>query len=131
MSLRQYLFLMSLGAVICWGAWLSVLNNLDPAQAGITGFIFFYSTLFLALTGTFSVLGFIVRKISVRKDLIVFQYVRDTFRQGLTTAAIIIIFIVLQQFRLLTWWNLLILLIIIIAVEGVILTNRGKHKQEY
>jgi hypothetical protein len=82
MSLRYYLILMSIGALICWLAWFFVLGSIDPTQAGFFGFLFFYASLFLALTGTFSVIGFLIKKIVLKNDQVIFHHVRSTFRQG-------------------------------------------------
>lgn len=124
MTLRQYLVLMSVGAAICWLAWFFVLGSVDPTQAGIFGFIFFYASLFLALAGTFSVIGFLVKKIILKSDQIVFHHVKSTFRQSILLAAVIIFNLVLLQIKLLAWWNAILLLLLFAAIEAVIFTNR-------
>ena len=124
MTLRQYLVLMSIGAAICWLAWFFVLGSVDPTQAGIFGFIFFYASLFLALAGTFSVIGFLVKKIILKSDQIVFHHVKSTFRQSILLAAVIIFNLVLLQIKLLAWWNAILLLLLFAAIEAVIFTNR-------
>lgn len=124
MTLRQYLILMSIGALICWLAWFFVLGSVDPGQAGFFGFLFFYASLFLALAGTFSVIGFLVKKIILKDDQIVFHHVRSTFRQGVLVATVIILGLILLQTKLLTWWDGILLLALFAAVEGIIFTNR-------
>lgn len=117
---------MSLGAAICWGAWIAIISNLDPSQAGIAGFIFFYSTLFFALTGTLSVAGFLIRKLFVgANDPFVYRHVRTTFRQGIFISFAILIFLLLQQLRVLTWWNTLILLVIAATAWRIICSNKN------
>ena len=124
MTLRQYLVLMSVGALICWLAWFFVLGSLDPSQAGFFGFLFFYASLFLALSGTFSVIGFLIKKIILKNDQIVFHHVKNTFRQGILLAMVIILGLILLQVKLLTWWDAILLVMLFAAIEGVIFTNR-------
>ncbi len=123
MTLRFYLILMSIGALICWLAWFFVLGSIDPKQAGFFGFLFFYSSLFLALSGTFSVIGFLIKKIILKDDQIVFHHVKNTFRQGVLVALIIISGLILLQTDLLTWWNAILLVLLFFAIEGIIFTN--------
>lgn len=124
MTLRQYLILMSVGAAICWLAWFFILGSIDPQQAGFFGFLFFYCSLFLALAGTFSVIGFLIKKIILKDDQIVFHHVKSTFRQGMLVAAVIVLGLVLLQTNLLTWWNGILLILLFAVIEGVIFTNR-------
>lgn len=124
MTLRFYLILMSVGALICWLAWVFVLGNIDPEQAGFFGFLFFYSSLFLALAGTFSVIGFLIKKIILKDDQVVFHHVKSTFRQGMLAAMVIVSGLILLQTRLLTWWNAVLLVLLFAMIEGIIFTSR-------
>ena len=124
MTLRLYLILMSVGALICWLAWFFVLGSVEPQQAGFFGFLFFYCSLFLALAGTFSVIGFLIKKIILKNDYIVFHHVKSTVRQGMLVAGVIVLGLFLLQIKLLTWWNGILLILLFAAVEGIIFTNR-------
>ncbi len=124
MTLRQYLILMSIGAFICWLAWFFVVSSIDPTQTSLFGFLFFYLSLFLALTGTVSVMGFLVKKIILKEDRVVFHHVKSTFRQGMLTAMVIISGLILLQIKLLAWWSAILLVLFFTAVEGVIFTSR-------
>lgn len=131
MTLRQYLVLMSIGAAICWLAWIFVLGSVDPEQAGFFGFLFFYTSLFLALNGTFSVIGFLIKKLILKDDQIVFHHVKSTFRQGMLIAGVIIFALILLQIKLLTWWNGILLLLLFAVIEGIIFTNRKYNNRNY
>ncbi len=130
MSLRYYLILMSLGALVCWAAWIFVLDNIDPTQAGFFGFLFFYTSLFLALTGTCSVIGFLIKKMILKKDEVVFHHVKSTFRQGTLIALTIISGLILLQTNLLKWWSAIILIVFFSLIEGIIFTNRKYNNRE-
>lgn len=131
MTLKQYLILMSIGAAICWLAWVFVLGSVDPQQAGFFGFLFFYASLFLALAGTFSVIGFLIKKIILKNDQIVFHHVKSTFRQGMLMASTIILGLILLQAKLLTWWNGILLVMLFAAIEGIIFTNRKYNNKNF
>ena len=115
---------MSLGTIICWIAWVFILFNIDPVQADFLAFTFFYSSLFLALLGTFSVIGFLFRRRVIKEDEIIFRHVKRTFRQGIMLSTWTILFLFLQQIKLLTWWIATILIILFIVIEGLIFANR-------
>ena len=48
MTLRQFISIMIFATVFCWSAWVLVIFNIDPFQASISEFVFFYLSLFLA-----------------------------------------------------------------------------------
>ncbi len=131
MTLRPYLILMSIGALICWLAWFFVLANIDPEQTGIFGFLFFYASLFLALTGAFSVIGFLIKRAILKNDQALFHHVKSTFRQGMLLAATIIGGLILLQTQLLTWWNAALLILLLVGIESVIFTNRKYNNREF
>lgn len=124
MSLRAYLIIMTIGALICWLAWFFVVGSIDPSSAGTIGFIFFYASLFLALTGSFAIIGFLIRKKIVKNDDVVFHHVKHTFRQGIIIAATLIIALMLLQANLLAWWNAILLLFLFFIMESIIFTSR-------
>lgn len=126
MTLRLYLALMSIGTFFCWVAWLFVITNISPTEAGLLGLFFFYFSFFLAILGTFSVLGFLIRKTIIKNDDVIFRHVRNTFRQSLLLSTLISIILFLLSQKLLFWWNFALLLGIVIFLEGIIFTNR-KH----
>ncbi|MFA7653613.1 MAG: hypothetical protein WCX97_01025 [Candidatus Magasanikbacteria bacterium] len=131
MTLRQYLILMSLGTLICWGTWVFVILSLDPNSAGTLGLAFFYLSLFLALVGTFSVIVFLVRRAIVKNDEVIFRHVKKTFRQSVIFTTLIIFALFLLQEKLLTWWNGIILVVLFVILEAVIFTNRRYSNLEY
>ncbi len=131
MTLRQYLIIMSLATLVCWLVWLLVVYIYDPNTAGIIGFTLFYASLFLAVLGTFSVIGFFIRAKILKNDDIVFRHIKRTFRQGFFFGIFIILNLLLAQFRLLTWWNFILLLTCYIFFEGLIFTNRKYQNRNY
>ncbi len=131
MNLRQYLILMSLGTAGCWLAWFFVITSLDPNKSGWLGFIFFYISLFLAILGTISVSGFLIRKKMLKDERLVFRHVKRTFRQGAFLSTLAILVLILLQAQLFTWWVAIILGIFYAIIEGIIFTNRKYRNNDY
>lgn len=131
MTLRQYLLMMSIGTIICWLIWILVVGNIDPKETGSIGFIFFYVSLFLALIGTFSVIGFLIRKKIIKYEVVVFHHVRHTFRQGLLISLLILIAMMMLQFKLLTWWTGVLVVLLFLVLESIIFANRKHKNRDY
>lgn len=123
--------MMSIGTVMCWVAWLFVIFNISPDQAGLLGFSFFYTTLFLGIVGLFSVIGLMMKKKKQDQEEIIFRQVKRTFKQGILFAIFSTIILLLLQFQMLFWWNGIILITIYILVEGAIISGRKYNNQDY
>lgn len=107
------------------------MGNIDPKATGLVGYVFFYFSLFLALVGTFSVIGFIIRKRVVKDEMVVFHHVRHTFRQGLLISLLILIALVMQQFKLLTWLTGILIILLFLVLESIIFANRKYKNRDY
>ncbi len=116
MTLRQYLSWLAVGTLISWGAFIAVLNYLNPNTAGKTGLIFFYLALFLSLAGTLTLFGFAWRYWRHREEIL-FRHVSISFRQGLLLSLAVIITLWLKSNSLLTWWNLGLLIVGLTLLE--------------
>ncbi len=107
---------MTITTILCWGGWLLVLFFVNPYEASWIIFLFFYSSLFLALSGLFSIMGFIVRFIFI-KNQFAYQQAGRAWRQGLLLAATIVVVLFLASQKLLVWWNLCLLFFLVFAIE--------------
>lgn len=116
MTLKQYLAWMGLGTAISWGALWSVLTYLEPETAGPVGFLFFYLSIFLGITGTLTLLGFAWRYFKHGEEVL-FRHVSVSFRQGALLALMVVGALFLQDQDQLTWWNLGLLVLGITLLE--------------
>ncbi|HPA25303.1 MAG TPA: hypothetical protein PLK76_00890 [bacterium] len=116
MSLSKYLTLMTLATLLCWASFIIVVNTINPFNTAILGFVFFYSSLFLSLIGTLSILGFLLRNLLNKNQFISVQ-IMTSFRQSIWLALMIVIGLYLQSQKLVAWWNLLILILLMILLE--------------
>ncbi|MBN2884349.1 hypothetical protein JXE04_00250 [Patescibacteria group bacterium] len=116
MTLKHYLWVMGTMTLLCWGIFALMLNLIDPTATNWLGFMFFYVALFLALSGTAALLGFIIRFVALKRDL-VFYAVSTAFRQSFLFALFIVISLFLLSNNLFTWLNVSLLLIIFAILE--------------
>lgn len=128
MSLKQYITLMFLGTMLCWGAWALVVVYLDPTAAGWLGFIFFYSSLYLAFVGSFALFGTGFRLLLIRRG-VVFRQVAIAFRQAFFFSFLIIAALFLQSKDIFTWWNMLMLVAALTFIEFTILALRRREPE--
>jgi hypothetical protein len=110
MTLRIYLVSMLAGTLGAWAAVGMILTLTDPADARAVVLAILYAALFLALTGTFSLIGFVLRLWLFKQQYFVSRQVLVAFRQALLLALLLVIALALQSKSLLTWWNALLVL---------------------
>jgi hypothetical protein len=116
MTLKKYLLTMLSLTVVCWGLFLFVANLVNPETTNWLGFVLFYLSLFIALSGTAALLGFVIRFVALKKEL-AFNLVRNSFRQSFLFSCFIIILLMLKSQALFNWLNLVLLLIIFTILE--------------
>ena len=116
MSLRAYILLMLLTTLACYLALGAVIYFFDPFAGGLLALIFFYLSLFLALVGTFAILGLLLR-IIFTKDKLIFKKVTTSFRQAIWFSLLIVISLILQKLDLFIWKNLVMLILAFVLLE--------------
>ena len=104
MTIRSYIIGMAVSTLLCFGAWILVLINIDPFTANFAGLVLFYLRLFCALIGTFTLIGFYSR-VWFSKNEVIFSHVGPAFRQGALLALILVGCLALQSFRILDLWS--------------------------
>ncbi len=117
---------MVLTTILAWLGFFIVINNFDPFQANILIFIFFYSTLFLSIFGTFLLLLFQIRKMYNKKRNRERIIISESLQQAVLISLVFIIALILQASRILTWWNTILLIIVASMFEFVILVFKTK-----
>lgn len=126
MTLKNYLFVMSVLTAVCWGIFVFVAGLVDPAVTNWLGFILFYLALFLALSGTSALVGFIFRFVALKKEL-AFNLVKVAFRQSFLFSFFIILLLILKSQQLFSWLNLF-LLVVIFAILELFIINTKKSR---
>lgn len=125
MTLKIYLLIMGLASAVCWAAFGFIIFTTDPTITNNVGFLLFYSSLFLALTGTIAIIGFVIRFIALRQVL-AFKSVKEAFRQSFLFAFAMIIILFWLARNLLNWWNVLFLIVGLSVFELFLLSYKKK-----
>ncbi|MFA5155673.1 MAG: hypothetical protein WC453_04565 [Patescibacteria group bacterium] len=126
MTLGKYLGAMSLLTAICWGIFFFVASLVDPLATNWLGFSLFYLALFISLTGTAALAGFVLRFVALRREL-AFNLVKIAFRQSFLFSLFVVLLLLLKSHSLFNWLNLL-LLVIIFSILELFLSSYQKNR---
>jgi len=113
-----------------WLSWGWVVISIDPFAAGWIGLVLFYLTLFLALIGTFTILGVFLRRLRMHEELL-FHLVMLSSRQSIVLALLVVVFSLMQSYRILRLWNALLIVLIVIALEFMVLFKQQRRTRTF
>ena len=116
MSHHRYLAIIGVAGLLSWLAWIVVLFKLDPFQSTQLGIGLFALSFFVALTCTFTVIGFYFR-VWLNHNEIFYNHINIAFRQGLLLSLIAMGCLIFQLLNVLTWWSGLLYIAAITAIE--------------
>lgn len=112
---------------ICVGVFASVLFVIDPFSTNYVGFVLFYVSLFLSLSGVFSIFGFAARFIVFRQAL-AFRLVADAFRQAILLSLTLCAALFLLSKDLFNWINFILLLGAAAILEYILLSSHPRRR---
>lgn len=121
MSFRWYLVFMGVGSGLAWAAWTMVLFTVNPYEAGVAGWLIFYSTLLLAAIGTLSLLGVAYRVGWLKREEDLAKQVRTSFRHAIILSLVGVFSLMLVSGHWFRWYWMLAVLVCAAAVEYVFL----------
>lgn len=112
---KIYLWGIGAASVLALASFLAIIWFFSPENAG--GFILalLFSSLFLALCGFFSLLGFWARR-KKYKDLLLYS-LGVSFREGTLLSVLLVGFLIMSALGIFRWWSALIFLITIVGIE--------------
>ena len=122
-SYRQYLMTIGLTALVSWVAWAMVIIKLDPYTSTGLALGLFFISLFFALIGTFTIIGFALRR-WIGKNEIYYHHLSVSLRQGLLLSMCTLMCISLLIMGALKWWNGLLVVTIAVLME-MFITSRN------
>ncbi len=111
-----YLFSVLIATIFGWASFVVVITKLSPFISGTLALSLFYPSLFIALSGTFTLLNHYLRA-SLQKSTPNNYHLAIVLRQGVFTSLIICISLVFQRLRVLTWWDGLLLVGVFLLME--------------
>lgn len=115
---------MSVLTALCWGIFIFVASLVDPMATNWLGFLLFYLALFASLSGLIALIGFLIRFVVWKKEL-VFNLVTVAFRQSFLLSLFIVILLALKSQQLFNWLNLFLLIIIFTILELFLVTYKA------
>lgn len=124
MTLKNYILAMSVLTAICWGVFVFIAGTINPFSTNWLGFLLFYISLGVALIGSSSILGLVLR-FFFAKDEVIFNSVKNSFRQSFLFSLFIIFLLILKSANYFSWLNL-ILLIIMFTILEIFLSAKKK-----
>ena len=116
-SHSRYIAFIAASGLFAWIGWLLVLTNLSPYGNLALALTFFFLTLFIALTSSFTVIGFYFRLWLLRNEIF-YKHINVALRQGVFLSLIAVFCLVFQMVRVLTWWSGLLLVVIFVLLES-------------
>lgn len=126
MSYKKYFLIIGGVAVVGWVSFLLVISKLEPCTApgqitichtaSTLSLVLFFFSAFIALTATFTLLGFGLR-LWLHKYEIYLDHLNISFRQGILLSFCTLASAGLLLLNALTWWIGLLLIAIILLLE--------------
>lgn len=119
---------MSLMTLVCWIAWLVVIFYMSPDESNALVFLLFYLSLFFALMGTFSLIGFFIR-VWFSKDPVIFRHLGISSRQAVWFSMLLVGTLILQGSGFIRWWNVLLLILFLVMIEFFFLSSKQFNRR--
>lgn len=116
MTHHRYISIIAFSGVLAWIAWVLIVLKLSPYESAGLSLIFFFITLMIALSCTFSVFGFYFR-VWLFKNEIFYKHINIALRQGVFLGLIAVFCLVFQMMKVFTWWSGFLLVIIAVLLE--------------
>ncbi|OIP23501.1 hypothetical protein COX95_01380 [bacterium CG_4_10_14_0_2_um_filter_33_32] len=124
MTLSSYLIGIGISTILCWVAWILTLLNIDPYNAGNIGLISFFMSLFFALIGTLTIVGFYLR-IWFSKNEQYYENITVSFRQAILISIAVLGLLGLQSLKILNIFDGILFVLSIILLESYFLARRS------
>lgn len=123
MTLKKYLMAIAVATAICWTVFLFVASVVNPELTSFSGFFIFYLSLFMAVSGTASLIGFLIRFVALRHEL-VFYSVKVAYRQSFLFALFVVTTLILLSQNLFNWLNLIMLIAVFLIIEMIMIHSQ-------
>ena len=116
MSHSRYLAIIATAAIFSWIGFILVFLKLDPFETPGMRLALFFSTLFLSLLCSFSVIGYYLR-LWLNRNEIYYQHINVSLRQAFLLSLLTIAALSFQLLGVLNWWTGILLLFSVLLIE--------------
>jgi hypothetical protein len=120
--------MIAVGTALSWSAVALVVLAVDPERASLPIFGVLYVSLWLAVSGTLSLLGFAARRALLRDSQPVSRQVGASFRQAVVLSLFLVVTLIIKERGLLTWTRIVILASLFTAVELFFISARRRRR---
>ena len=131
MSLKEYLFSLGLGSVLCFVICGLTVVNFDPNTDTVLPLVFFYLSLFMGLIGGFSFIAIWIKKIALKNEEVIFRQIKKVFKQAFVFSILVIFVFFLAHQGMLNWLTFLLIVFFYLIFEGIIFTRKEKNDVFY
>lgn len=116
MTHKNYLLVVAGAGLLAWVAFITVIFKFNPYESTSLALAFFYLSLFIALSCTFTLIGYYFR-LWLYKNEIFYLHINISLRQGVLLSLIAICCLVLLMLDVLTWWSGMLLIFAAVLFE--------------
>ncbi len=116
MTHHKYISIIGVAGLFAWLAWVLVITKLSPYENMGLGLAFFYITFLIALSSTFTVIGFYFR-LWFFKNEIFYKHINISLRQGVFLSLIAMFSLIFQMLRVLNWGSGILLIFVFVLLE--------------
>lgn len=113
---NKYIIFIAFTAIISWFGFYIVIQKINPEQSAETALVLFFSSLFIALTCSFALMGYFLR-IWFTKNEVTVNNLNIALRQGVLLALCAIFCLIFLLLNTLTWWIGILLVSLITLLE--------------
>lgn len=125
MPLRNTIILIFLSTVVGWLGVAGFTLFISPTDLDIWMILIFYTIIFMATLGTFTLLGTGARIYLKKEGLPIRQFTRS-LRQGTFFSVMVVSALFLSHIGFLNFWSLLLLVLGLACIELFFLTSRSR-----
>lgn len=109
MSHKKYLMIIGGAGVLAWLAFITVVLKFNPYESTALALGFFYISLFIAFSCTFTLFGYYFRLWLYRNEVF-YMHINISLRQGVLLSLIGVGCLVLLMLNTLSWWSGMLLI---------------------
>lgn len=117
--MRFYLYTLFFLTVIFWITFGIFIFFINPYKADTTTFGVFFASLFLAILGTLTLLGFYFRLMFFKKGIIL-KHLKPAFRQGILLGLFFTGLLVFLMLNIFNWWTIALYFVILSLIELIL-----------
>ncbi len=130
MTAVRFLVLGIIGTLVSWGTWIVVLTQINPESSRGVAPALFFSSLWLALAGTATVIGFLARHLFEREG-VPYRQMAVAIRQAVNVSTLAVVVLALQAGGALNVWTGLLSLVMAVCIEAFYQAGQARHPSHH